>query len=108
LILGIAYKKDIDDQRESPSLKIISLLQNRGAKVDYNDPFVPESSGHREYPGLSLKSVRITEQRLKKTDAVIIATDHSVYDYDWIARHAFLVVDTRNVIKKKYRDVVRA
>jgi UDP-N-acetyl-D-glucosamine dehydrogenase len=108
LVLGVAYKKDIDDQRESPSLKIISILQKAGAGVDYNDPFVPRSAGHREYPGLELKSVPLTAGRLKKSDAVIIATDHSSYDYDWIVKHAPLVVDTRNAIKKRSRNVVKA
>ncbi|MGB9005328.1 MAG: nucleotide sugar dehydrogenase, partial [Candidatus Aminicenantales bacterium] len=100
LVLGVAYKKDIDDQRESPSLKIISILQKAGAGVDYNDPFVPRSAGHREYPGLELKSVPLTAGRLKKSDAVIIAADHSTYDFPWIVRHAPLVVDTRNAVKK--------
>jgi UDP-N-acetyl-D-glucosamine dehydrogenase len=108
LVLGIAYKKDIDDQRESPSLKIISLLQKKGVKVDYNDPYVPESSGHREYPGMSLKSVPLTAERLRKADAVIIATDHSSYDYNFIVRNARLVVDTRNAIKKPRKNVVKA
>jgi len=108
LVLGVAYKKDIDDQRESPSLKIISILQKAGAGVDYNDPFVPRSAGHREYPGLELKSVPLTARRLKRSDAVIIATDHSSYDYDWIVEHAPLVVDTRNAVKKRSRNVVKA
>ncbi len=108
LILGIAYKKDVDDQRESPSLKIISLLRDKGAKVSYNDPYVPESKGHRDYPGLALKSVPLGERMLKRFDAVIIATDHSAYDYEWIARKSSLVIDTRNAVKKKRRNVVKA
>jgi len=108
LILGISYKKDLDDQRESPSLKIISLLRERGAEVDYNDPYVPHSSGHRDYPGLNMSSVKLGEKRLQSYDAVIIATDHSAYDYDWIVQNAFLVVDTRNAVKKKYKNVVKA
>jgi len=108
LVLGIAYKKDIDDQRESPSLKIISLLQQKGIKVAYNDPYVPESSGHREYPGLALASVPLTARRLRASDAVIIATDHSDYDYRWIVKNARLVIDTRNAVKRKARNVVKA
>ncbi len=108
LVLGIAYKKDIDDQRESPSLKIISLLQAGGARVAYNDPFVPRSFGHREYPGLKLKSVPLTAKRLRESDAVIIATDHSDYDYDRILKFAPLVIDTRNAIKKKNPKVIKA
>lgn len=108
LILGIAYKKDVDDQRESPALKIIRLLQSQGAKVSYNDPFVPRSFGHRDYPELDLKSVDLTATKLKAFDAVIIATDHSVYDYDWIAKNSVLIIDTRNAIKKKRKNVMKA
>jgi UDP-N-acetyl-D-glucosamine dehydrogenase len=108
LVLGIAYKKDIDDQRESPALKIISLLQKKGAKVEYNDPHVPESSGHREYPGMSLKSVPLTAKRLRQADAVIIATDHTSYDFDWIIKNAKLAVDTRNAVKTRSKNVIKA
>jgi len=108
LVLGIAYKKDIDDQRESPSLKIISLFLEKGARVSYNDPHVPQSSGHREYPGLKLKSVPLTKKRLKDSDAVVIATDHSSYDFDWIAQNSSLVIDTRNVIKRSRKNVIKA
>lgn len=108
LILGIAYKKDIDDQRESPSLKIISLLQGKGAKVSYNDPYVPQSFGHRDYPGLKLKSVALTEKKLKEFNAVIIATAHSVYDFEWIAEKSSLIIDTRNAVKKKRKNVIKA
>ncbi|MBP1767500.1 MAG: ugd 3 [Candidatus Aminicenantes bacterium] len=108
LVLGIAYKKDIDDQRESPALKIISVFKEKGGRVSYNDPYVPRSAGHREYPGLDLSSVPMTAARLRASDAVIIATDHSVYDYDWIVRHAPLVVDTRNAVKKKRKNVIKA
>jgi len=108
LILGVAYKRDVDDQRESPSLKIINLLQEKGAKISYNDPYVPESRGHRDYPGLNLNSIPLSERVLKRSDAVIIATDHSVYDYDWIVKNASLVIDTRNAVKKKRKNVVKA
>jgi len=108
LVLGIAYKKEIDDQRESPSLKIISLLQKKGAIVSYNDPYVPQSFGHRDYPGLKLKSVRLSEKKLKEFNAVVIATDHSRYDFEWIVKNSFLVIDTRNAIKKRRKNVVKA
>jgi len=108
LVLGVAYKKDIDDQRESPSLKIITLLQEKGAKVACNDPHIPELGPSREYPGLVIKSVPLSVQRLRNSDAVIIATDHSSYDYAWIVRNSRLVVDTRNVIKKRRSNVVKA
>ncbi len=108
LVLGLAYKKDIDDARESPSLKILSLLIDKGAKVAYNDPYISRSGEHREYPGLDLRSVSLTAARLKKTDAVVISTDHSVYDFSWIVKHAPLVVDTRNAVRRKSRKVVKA
>jgi UDP-N-acetyl-D-glucosamine dehydrogenase len=102
LVLGIAYKKDIDDDRESPSLKLIEILQGKGAAVLYNDPYVPRLKKARKY-AFSLSSVALTERLLKKVDVVLIATDHGCYDYDWIARHAQLVVDSRNAIKNKKR-----
>jgi UDP-N-acetyl-D-glucosamine dehydrogenase len=108
LILGIAYKKDVDDQRESPSLKIISLLQKRGARVSYNDPYVPESKGHRDYPGLELYSIPLSAKKLKGFDAVIISTDHTSYDYDWIVKNADLIIDTRNAVKKKRKNVIKS
>jgi UDP-N-acetyl-D-glucosamine dehydrogenase len=108
LILGIAYKADIDDQRESPALKIISLLQEKGAKVSYNDPYVPHSFGHRDYPDLNLKSVALSEGKLKEFDAVIVATAHSAYDFEWIVKNSCLVIDTRNAIKVKRKNVVKA
>ncbi len=95
LVLGIAYKKDVDDLRESPSLKIIKLLQGRGASVDYNDPYFERLHKMRQYD-LGLASVALTAESLASYDAVLIATDHSSYDYDFIARHAQLVIDTRN------------
>lgn len=108
LVLGLSYKKDIDDPRESPALKIISLLQNKGIYVAYNDPYVPVTMEYRDYPGLKLRSIKLTEKRLQSFDAVIIATDHSVYDFDWIVKHSSLVVDTRNAVKKKRKNVIKA
>lgn len=108
LILGIAYKEDIDDQRESPAIKIISLLQKSEAAVSYNDPYVPHSFRHRDYPGLNLKSVALSEEKFKEFDAVIVATAHSVYDFDWIVKNSSLVIDTRNAIKMKRKNVIKA
>ena len=110
LVLGIAYKKDVDDLRESPSLKIIQLLQDRGAKVDYNDPYFERLHKMRQYD-LGLASVPLTAETLPSYDAVIIATDHSSYDYEFIVRHAQLVIDTRNAAGhlSHHRDkIVRA
>jgi UDP-N-acetyl-D-glucosamine dehydrogenase len=95
LVLGISYKKDVDDLRESPSLKIIQLLQERGASVDYNDPYFERLHKMRQYD-LGLESVALTAESLSGYDAVLIATDHSSYDYEFIAANAQLVVDTRN------------
>ena len=95
LVLGVAYKKDIDDLRESPSLRIMKLLQGRGARVDYNDPYFPTLHKMRHY-NFKLASVALTPANLAEYDAVIISTDHSSYDYDEIVRCSRLVVDTRN------------
>lgn len=110
LILGMAYKKDVDDMRESPSLVLYELFEKKGAIVDYNDPFFPEIPKLRKYD-IHKKSVSLTKSNLQKYDCVVIATDHSEYDGDFIARNSKLVVDTRNLIKnfEKYKGkVVRA
>ncbi|MCX7700670.1 MAG: nucleotide sugar dehydrogenase [Gemmataceae bacterium] len=99
-ILGIAYKKDVDDARESPGFELIELLLKRGAIVQYNDPHVPKLPPVRRHPELSLVSQPLTEEFLKSQDCVLIATDHSAYDYEWIVEHAPLVVDTRNATQK--------
>jgi UDP-N-acetyl-D-glucosamine dehydrogenase len=96
LVLGVAYKKDIDDLRESPALTIIELLQKDGAQVSYNDPYFPFIGKGRKYE-LQMKCVPVED--LDKYDCVLIVTDHSDYDYQWIAQHASLVVDTRNATK---------
>jgi UDP-N-acetyl-D-glucosamine dehydrogenase len=98
LILGLAYKKDVDDTRESPSLKLMEILQKKGAEVDYNDPYIAEPPKLRKYK-LERGSVPLTRENLQKYDCVVIATDHSVYDPEFIAESAQLVVDTRNLIK---------
>jgi UDP-N-acetyl-D-glucosamine dehydrogenase len=93
LVLGLAYKKDIDDLRESPSLTIIELLQKEGSSVSYNDPFFPTVGRGRKYD-LQMKSTPLT--RIEEFDCVLIVTDHSSYDYKDIVRRAKLVVDSRN------------
>ena len=110
LVLGLAYKKDVDDMRESPSLELIELLQAKGAKVDYNDPHIPKAPRTREHD-LRMASVPLTPARLKGYDAVLISTDHSAYDYGSIVGNAQLVVDTRNAtagVKRGRRKIVRA
>jgi UDP-N-acetyl-D-glucosamine dehydrogenase len=95
LVLGVAYKKDVDDTRESPALRIIDLLRRRGAEVGYNDPHVPRLTKSRNYD-FGLESVPLNSGNLKQFDCVLIVTDHSSYDYSWIVRESTLVVDTRN------------
>jgi len=95
LVLGVAYKKDIDDLRESPSLRIMKLLQARGAYVDYNDPYFPSLYKMRHYD-FKLASVDLTPASLASYDAVVISTAHSSYDYNEIVRCSRLVIDTRN------------
>lgn len=95
LILGVAYKRDISDIRESPALDVIELLQERGARIQYNDPHVSELSMDRS----QLSSVALTAKRIKEADCVVIVTDHSDYDYQWIVDNAQSVVDTRNATK---------
>ena len=107
LVLGIAYKKDIDDLRESPSLRIIELLKHKGAVVDYHDPYFPHLPKMRNYD-LGMAAVELTAEALASYDAVVIVTDHSSYDYAAIVRHARLVVDTRNATKEveEHRDKI--
>ena len=105
LVLGIAYKKDVGDPRESPSLKLVELLLNKGAKVDYNDPYIPETSHVKDR---FLKSIDITKESLAEMDCVMIATDHTKYDYDQIARWSKLVFDTRGATRKLDRkNIIR-
>ncbi len=100
LILGLAYKKDVDDPRESPSFELIELLLQRGAVISYNDPHVPVSPKMRHHPALpEMKSVELTPERLGEQDCVLIATDHTSVDYADVVRHANLVIDTRNATR---------
>jgi UDP-N-acetyl-D-glucosamine dehydrogenase len=107
LVLGLAYKKDVDDPRESPAFKIIELLLDRGGLVHYNDPHIPVAPKMRHYR-LDLKSIELTAANLGAYDCVVITTDHSVYKPDFIAQHARLVVDTRNLIKQPLDKVKQA
>ena len=103
LIIGLAYKKDIDDIRESPAIKIMDLLKYKGAKIDYHDPFVNEFR--------NLRSIDLTTKNIQKYDSLIITTDHSEIDYEMIGKHASLVVDTRNImssVKKPKSRIVMA
>lgn len=99
LLLGAAYKKDIDDPRESPSFKLIEIMLQKGAEVDYNDPLIPELPDMRMYD-IKKKSVELTQENLAAYDCVLVSTDHSAYDWDFIVKHSKLVVDTRNATQK--------
>ena len=106
LVLGVAYKADIDDLRESPALDIIHLLSEKGAQVSYHDPYIHEIQ-HEE---LNLQSILDLDESVKKADCVVIVTNHSNYDYEKIMRNAKLIVDTRNALKthgKQIEKVVR-
>lgn len=99
LILGAAYKKNIDDMRESPSLKLIELLREKGAEVDYNDPYIPILPETRKY-NYKMSSIELTKENLNQYDVVLLSTDHDDYDYNYIHEHSTLIVDTRNAFKK--------
>jgi UDP-N-acetyl-D-glucosamine dehydrogenase len=96
IVLGIAYKRDIKDVRESPALDVIKLLEREGAKVYYNDPYVPQIKWN---DGI-LRSTKLTETLLKKADMAVIVTDHTSYNYQWIVDNSKLIFDTRNATKK--------
>jgi UDP-N-acetyl-D-glucosamine dehydrogenase len=105
-VLGVAYKKDVDDPRESPAFEIMELLQRRGALVSYSDPYVPTLPPMRHH-SIRMDSQPLTEEFLAVQDCVVIVTDHSSFNYEWIVQHAPLVVDTRNATKGVRGGVVR-
>jgi UDP-N-acetyl-D-glucosamine dehydrogenase len=110
-ILGMAYKKDVDDPRESPGFELMDLLLKKGAVVTYNDPHIPRLPPMRHYPHLHMESRPLTPEYLKSQDCLLIVTDHSAYDWPAILEHARLVVDTRNATRgvTKHRErIVRA
>lgn len=110
LILGMAYKKDTDDIRESPSLELVEVLKKKGvplSRISYNDPYIPRIPTMRRHK-IEKESVPLTAGNLKKFDAVIISTDHTCYDYNLIIKNSKLVVDTRNAVKQKNKKVIKA
>ncbi|MDQ3420295.1 MAG: nucleotide sugar dehydrogenase [Acidobacteriota bacterium] len=107
LIAGVAYKRDIDDIRESPALDVMGLLLAKGADVAYADPFVPEVHG-REWPGgFDIRAVEMTRGSIGQYDCVVIATEHKAFDYDALVAEADLIVDTRNAIKGPHAHVFK-
>ena len=107
LVLGLAYKKNIDDTRESPAVEIMDLLQAKGANVEYSDPHVPVFPQKRDYY-FDLKSVLLTSEVVASYDCVILATDHDDFDYEILQKYAQLIVDTRGRMKRKGENVVMA
>lgn len=109
LILGASYKKNIDDMRESPSLKLIEIIQNKNGLVDYCDPFVPKLPPTRKYK-FEMESVLLNPQSVKSYDAILLSTDHDNFDYEMIANNAQLIIDTRNAFGKRgfTKNVVKA
>lgn len=107
LVLGIAYKKNVDDMRESPAVELMELLRDKGADLSYCDPFFPIFPPMREH-NFQLKSVEITPELLQKADCVVIATDHDIFDYELIQKYSNLIVDTRCRYRKVYQNVVKA
>jgi len=107
LILGVAYKKDVDDARESPALVIMDLLQKKGATILYHDPYIPTLPPFRKY-SFKLKSTPLSKKMLRSIDAAVVVTDHSQVDYEWILKNVPLLIDTRNVTKnlKKWESKI--
>ena len=111
LILGVAYKKDIDDMRESPALSVIDLLRSRGAEVVYHDEFVPEVTFDHAYTigdGDPLHNQELTDELIKSADCVVICTEHSGVDYQRICELSKVIVDTRNALDEKMRSGCKA
>jgi UDP-N-acetyl-D-glucosamine dehydrogenase len=107
LVAGVAYKRDIDDMRESPALDVMHLLESKGAQVDYADPYVPEVHG-REWAGRrDIKAIELTRGVYKQYDCVVIVTDHKTFDYEAMVSEADVIVDTRNAIKTPQAHVFK-
>ena len=107
LILGLAYKKNVDDNRESPAIELLSLLEKKGALLSYSDPYIPVFRKMRKYH-FDLESVDVTPEVLRGTDCVLLATNHDAFDYDMILENAPLIVDTRGVYREPRANVVKA
>ena len=107
LILGLAYKKNIDDVRESPSVELFSLLTKKGANVNYSDPFISNFPKMRKYDFCS-SSIEITPENIASYDLVLLATDHDNFDYELIHKYSKIIVDTRGVFLKPSAKIIRA
>jgi UDP-N-acetyl-D-glucosamine dehydrogenase len=107
LIAGVAYKRDIDDMRESPALDIMGLLHAKGARVSYADPYVAEVHGREWAGGFDIRAVDLDRGAIGQYDCVVIATEHKAFDYAAIVEEAELIVDTRNAIKQPHAHVFK-
>jgi UDP-N-acetyl-D-glucosamine dehydrogenase len=107
LVLGLAYKKDIDDMRESPSIDLINILIQKGALIEYSDPHILEFKNSRAINSI-MKSVKLTPKKVSQYDAVLLATDHSTFDYQMIKENSKIIIDTRGVYKNQEKNVVKA
>ena len=109
LLLGMAYKPDVDDLRESPSLRLVELLRTQGAQVSYNDPHIPQLHPTRHYD-YGMCSLELTRETLAEADCVVVVTNHRSYDWDFIAEHARLILDTRNATRDvtHHRDNIKS
>ena len=107
LVLGIAYKKNVDDMRESPSVEIMEILRDKGAILSYSDPHVPIFPKMRQHR-FDLKSVEMTSDNLQQFDGVVLATHHDRFDYQLIQQHAQLIVDTRGVYQADHANLIKA
>jgi len=99
LLIGLAYKKDVDDLRESPAFKVWELMEKKGARVDYYDPYIPKSPKTRKYD-YTRDSIKFTAEKIREYDVAVILADHSVIDYEFLCENSKLVIDTRNATKK--------
>lgn len=107
LILGIAYKKNVDDMRESPSVEVMEILQYKGATLDYSDPHVPAFPKMRDH-NFDLQSVELTDEKIQSYDAVVLTTDHDKFDYDLIFNNAQIIIDTRGKYRQRNDKIVKA
>ena len=101
LVMGLAYKPDVDDTRESPSFELIKILEDRGAEVEYSDPHIPETSRVRRHD-LKMASVDMTPENIASFDCILVSTNHAAFDYAMVAEHAKLVVDTRDAMREHH------
>ena len=104
LFLGVAYKPDIDDERESPALEIMDITTHKGGVVEYHDPYIPAIKTHK---GISHQSVALTPEKLQQVDCVVLTTNHKVFDMEMIQKHARLIVDMRNMMKENGKSVFK-